>query len=160
MQTQQQTFIKMALDAWHGQNARVDKLLNTLTDEQLKADVAPGKNSGVYLIGHLTAVNDGMLTVLGFGEKMYPQLENIFLKSADKSGLEMPAIADLKKYWQEINSKLAKHFNAMSPDEWFTRHNSVSDEDFAKEPHRNKLNIIINRTVHQSYHVGQLVFLS
>jgi len=36
---------------------------------------------------------------------------------------------------------------------------AVSDEDFSKEPHRNKLNVIINRTNHMSYHLGQLILL-
>jgi hypothetical protein len=29
----------------------------------------------------------------------------------------------------------------------------------AKEPHRNKLNLLMNRTNHLSYHLGQLVLL-
>ncbi len=37
--------------------------------------------------------------------------------------------------------------------------NTVSDEDFEKEPHRNKLNIIVTRTSHLSYHTGQLILL-
>ena len=39
------------------------------------------------------------------------------------------------------------------------RGNLVSAEDFAKEPHRNKLNLIINRTNHQNTHYGQLIYL-
>lgn len=39
------------------------------------------------------------------------------------------------------------------------KHSAVSEEDFAKEPHRNKLNLLLNRTNHLSYHHGQLVFL-
>lgn len=159
MQTQQQIYIKMILDAWHGQNARVDNILATHSDEQLNAAVAPNKNSGIYLIGHLAAVNDAMLPILGFSEKLYPQLENIFLSNPDKSGLEKPTLNQLKKYWNDINSKLKEHLDNTSADDWFTKHNSVSAEDFAKEPHRNKLNIIVNRTIHQSYHVGQLALL-
>jgi hypothetical protein len=68
-------------------------------------------------------------------------------------------LAELKNYWKEINVKLAQHIDSVQTDEWFTRHNSVSAEDFAKEPHRNKLNIIINRTNHQSYHLGQMTYL-
>jgi len=34
-----------------------------------------------------------------------------------------------------------------------------SAEDFAKEPHRNKLNIIISRTSHLQYHTGQIALL-
>jgi hypothetical protein len=36
--------------------------------------------------------------------------------------------------------------------DWFSRHMLVSPEDFAKEPHRNKLNVIINRTNHMANH--------
>ena len=160
MQTQEQVFIKMALDAWQAQNAKVDKLFSTLSDEKLSSEIAPNRNSGIYLIGHLTAVNDAMLPLLGLGEKLHPELENIFIKNADKAGLEKPSVVELKKYWNEINLKLTQHFNEMKPDDWFTKHNSVSAEDFAKEPHRNKLNIIISRTIHQSYHLGQLAFMN
>ncbi|MES1181507.1 MAG: hypothetical protein ABUL44_01805, partial [Flavobacterium sp.] len=85
--------------------------------------------------------------------------EKIFLSSPDKSGQEMPSIADLKKYWKDVNDTLTKHFSELQPDEWFARHNAVSPEDFAKEPHRNKLNLLLNRTNHQSYHLGQLAYL-
>jgi len=71
----------------------------------------------------------------------------------------MPSINKLKEYWNNVNTKLTDHINQMPSDEWFTRHNKVSEADFAKEPHRNKLNIIINRTSHTSYHLGQMVYL-
>lgn len=153
-------FIKMALSAWETYNARINKLLGTLSDEQLLAETAPGRNRGIYLIGHLVAVSDGLFPILGFGERLYPELDKIFLQSPDNSGLEMPAINDLKEYWNKVNAKLADHISQMSADEWFNRHNNVSEADFAKEPHRNKLNIIINRTNHTSYHLGQLVYLA
>ena len=152
-------FIKMVLDAWNTQNSRLSSLLDNLTDEQLSAETAPGWNSGTYLLGHSVAVNDGMLPILGFGERLYPQLDEIFLKSPDKSSLEKPSIAELKDYWNKVNAELAKHIANMKPEDWFQRHNSVSEEDFAKEPHRNKLNILINRANHQSYHLGQIAYL-
>ena len=153
-------FIKMALDAWGTYNARVKKLLDELTDEQLLAETAPGRNRGIYLMGHLIAVNDGLFPILGFGERLYPELDKIFLETPDKSTLEAPSINELKKYWNKVNAKLADHIGQVQEDEWFTRHNKVSETDFAKEPHRNKLNIIINRTNHTSYHLGQLIYLS
>jgi hypothetical protein len=157
--TREELTIKMILDEWQKQNARVDKLLETLSAEQFSAETAPGRNSGVYLVGHLAAVNDGMLPLLGFGEKLHPELTNIFLTNPDKSSLAKPPLDKLKNYWNEINSKLSQHINELKPDDWFARHTAVSEEDFAKEPHRNKLNIIINRTNHQSYHLGQLAYL-
>jgi hypothetical protein len=156
----QDLFVKMALTSWETQNTRVKKLLDTLTDEQLMSETAPGRNRGVYLIGHLITVSDGLLPLLGFGDRLYPQLEEVFLKQPDRSGLEMPTLQHLKKYWDDVHNKLAGHFSTMKSDDWFTRHTAVSEADFAKEPHRNKLNIVINRSNHTSYHLGQLVYLN
>jgi hypothetical protein len=155
----QELFIKMAVMAWDAHVNRVSKLLNELTDEQLAAEVAPGRNTGTYLLGHLVAVTDAMMPLLGFGEKRYPELEKVFLTSPDKSGLPHPSLPELRKYWQEVNTRLSNSIANTPPDDWFTRHTAVSEEAFAKEPFRNKLNVLINRTNHQSYHWGQLVFL-
>ena len=71
----------------------------------------------------------------------------------------MPSAGELKKCWNEINTALSAIFSTMQPADWLERHSAVSAEDFAKEPHRNKLNVIISRTVHQSYHLGQMNYL-
>jgi hypothetical protein len=152
-------FIKMALTAWQTQNTRVDKLLETLTDEQFHAEIAPGKNTGTYLIGHLAATNDALFPLFGIGEKLYPELEKLFQTTPDKSGLTFPSLTELKKSWKTINEKLTQHFNHFTPADWFSKHTSVSEEDFAKEPHRNKLNVLLGRTTHQGYHIGQLILL-
>jgi DinB superfamily len=156
---QQELIIKMALDTWNTHISRTDKLFNELTDEQLQNEVSPGRNTGVYLLGHLAAVHDALFPLFGLGEKLYPQLENIFIKNPDKSGLERPAVKDLRTYWSEVNKKLLGHFSGFTADEWFQKHAAVTAADFEKEPHRNKLNVLINRTNHLSFHLGQLVFL-
>lgn len=47
----------------------------------------------------------------------------------------------------------------MTPQQWMEKHSRVSEEDFTADPLRNKLNVLIGRTAHQSYHTGQLAFL-
>lgn len=54
---------------------------------------------------------------------------------------------------------LSQKMNSLSAEDWFQKHTAVTAEDFAKEPHRNKLNIIITRTSHLQYHTGQLALL-
>jgi DinB superfamily len=159
MINQQQLIIKMALDPWNTHVTRADNLFNSLSDEQLQEEAAPGRNSGIYLLGHLTAVHDALFPLLGLGEKLYPELEAIFIKNPDKSGIEKPMIKDLRNYWSEVNKKLSQHFNQFATDGWFQKHTSVNDEDFEKEPHRNKLNVLLSRTNHLAYHLGQLAFL-
>jgi hypothetical protein len=156
---QQDLFIKMVLDAWNSYLKRTTDLFNELSDEQLLKEISPGRNRGIYLLGHLTAVHDRMLPVLGFGEVLFPELWDPFVEQPDKKVKDLPPITQLKQHWKKVNDTLSDKFSKMTANEWFQRHNSVSAEDFAKEPHRNKLNIIINRTGHLSAHYGQLVLL-
>ena len=159
MQTQSELFIKVALDSWNIQLTRFNKLLETLTDEQLQQPVATNRNTCVYLLGHLAAIHDAMLPLLNFSAKMYPQLEEIFITNPDGYPANKPLASVLREYWSNVNSMLASHFNKLNPDEWLQKHTSISDEDFAKEPHRNRLSVLLNRTNHLSYHYGQLAFL-
>jgi hypothetical protein len=149
----------MAKSAWETQNERLTKLVDKLTEEQLGGEVAPGRNTGIYLFGHLIAVNDNLLPLFGFSERLYPQLGEVFLKNPDKSGLPKPSVSELKTYWHTVNARLAEHIATMDPEAWLQRHMSVSEADFAKEPHRNKLNVLINRTSHAAYHIGQMALL-
>mgnify|MGYP001557251345 CR=1 FL=1 len=111
MDNQIELAIKIALDAWHSEITRMDKLFNELTDEQLRNEVSAGRNTGTYLLGHLTAVHDALFPLLGIGEKLYPELENPFIKNPDNSGLEVPPVKDLRSYWKLVNEKLSERIN-------------------------------------------------
>ena len=151
--------IKIVLDAWYANIGRTDTLFNSLTDEQLMGEVSPGRNRGIYLLGHITAVHDRMIPLLDLGPQLFTHLDDTFIAKPDKTITDMPSIADLRDNWKEVNATLANRFAAMQPSDWLQRHTSVSEVDFAKEPHRNKLNIIVSRTNHLASHFGQLLFL-
>lgn len=157
--TKEQLFVKMVLDAWHTSIKRTETLFSDLSDEGLQKEVSGGRNTGVYLLGHLIAVHDRMISLLGLGESQYPELFESFVAEAQKPNQEMAPVSELKTYWKEVHAKLDDYFNKMAPEDWFKKHTSVSEEDFEKEPHRNRLNVIISRTNHLEYHRGQLIFL-
>jgi hypothetical protein len=100
------------------------------------------------------------LKLLDLGEKLYPELFETFIKQADKAATNTPTTSELREMWENQNSLLQEKFEKMKPEDWFAKHTAVSEEDFAKEPHRNKLNIIITRTSHLQYHMGQIALLS
>lgn len=156
---QPELFVKMVIAEWEKQNNNFNKLLSSTPEEKLSKEISPGKNTGIYLVGHLIAISDAMLPLLAFGEKLFPDLESIFIANPDRSGLKMPSLTELKDQATKVNSELSKHIQSTAPADWFKRHMSVSDLDFVNEPHRNKLNVIINRTNHMSYHLGQLALL-
>jgi hypothetical protein len=56
-----------------------------------------------------------------------------------------------------VNEKLREGFAKFSAADWLQKHTAVSAEDFAKEPHRNRFAILLSRTNHLSYHLGQAV---
>ncbi len=157
--SQQEIVTKIALDNWVGQIAQTDKLLQSLSDDDLHTEIAPGRNRGIYLLGHLAAVHDRMLPLLGFGEQRYPELNAPFLTSPDKAVADLPTVAELRSHWNEVNGVLEQKLRALTPDEWLQQHTSVSAEDFAKEPHRNRLNVVAGRTLHLANHLGQLILL-
>lgn len=155
----QEILIKMVLDAWHSKVNQFNKLLLELSDEQLLKEISPGRNRGIYLLGHLTVMANSMLPLLGFGENLAPQLTTLFVKTPDKEIADLPTTIELRKEWEKVYALLEKNIAATPAKEWFEKHTAVSDEDFAKEPHRNKLNVMLSRASHFDYHLGQLIFL-
>lgn len=100
-----------------------------------------------------------MLVLLELGNPLYPDLWEKFVETPDKEIKDLPPLQTVRNYWKEINTNLSNKLYNLSTVSWFQKHSSVSTEDFAKEPHRNKLNIIINRTNHLANHYGQLLLL-
>jgi len=159
MNDQQQLCVKMVLDAWTKEIGATNALLEKLSDEQLMQEVSPTRNRGVYLLGHLTAEHDEMLSLLRFQEAMYPELMPVFMDAPDRTVATLPSIQQLRAQWNAVNDTMMEHMNRLSADEWFTRHANISEEDFPKEPHRDRLNVIVSRTSHLAYHRGQLALL-
>jgi uncharacterized damage-inducible protein DinB len=148
--------VKVAISSWQLVLERTNKALSNLTDDQLLKEVAPGKNRVLYLLGHLTAIHDAMLPILGLGERLHAEFDAIFISSPDKAGTQLPPAGELRKYWDEVNGKLLSQFATLSENEWLLRHYAMSEEDYAKDPTRNRLAVLLSRTNHMSYHLGQI----
>ena len=68
---QRQTFIQMVMKQWNIHVNRLDKLFDGLSDEALLYEVAPGRNRVIYLMGHLIASNDTIVSLFGLGQRKY-----------------------------------------------------------------------------------------
>ena len=97
----------MALKSWNLQVKNANAFFDSIDDASLSREVAPGKNTILYLLGHLIAVNDGMISLFGLGERQYAYLDEAFVKNPDKSGLPMPDAATLKREWRKSNDMLS-----------------------------------------------------
>ena len=153
--TPEESTVATALQSWTINVGRADKLFSGLDENQILQEIAPGRNRLVYLWGHLLAVHDAMAPLLGLGERLHPELDAMFLTEADKKVAVLPSAADLKKYWDEVHGRLLEGFKRFTPSDWVQKHTAMSDEDFKANPLRNRLAVLLNRTGHLSYHLGQ-----
>lgn len=153
--TTEKSLIDSALRGWKSNVERAEKLFGALSAEQLEQEVAPGKNRLIYLWGHLAATSDALLPLLGIGGRLHPEFDGTFISNPDKSVQITVSKESLKAAWQEINQKLWEGFEKFSASDWVQRHNAVSEEDFEREPHRNRFTVLLGRTAHLAYHLGQ-----
>jgi hypothetical protein len=151
------SLIDSALRNWKQNFDRTNKFFAGLSKEQLLQVIAPGKNRLIYLWGHLTAVNDALLPLLGFGERLHPELDAMFVSNPDRAIQKMLPGKELKRIWDEINKALWAGFSKLSAPEWLQKHTAVSEEDFLREPHRNRFTILLGRTGHLAYHFDQAI---
>jgi hypothetical protein len=155
--TSQQLSVEVAIRSWRLAVERADKVFSSLSEGQLMKEIAPGKNRPIYLWGHLTAIHDAMFPILGLGARLHPELDVIFVSNPDKALTQIPSAQGLKTYWDEVNGKLLLQFESLSADEWLLQHYAMSEEDYAKDPARNRLAVLLSRTNHMSYHLGQVI---
>jgi DinB superfamily len=151
------SYVALGLRTWKTQLERADKLFGSLSSEDVLREIAPGKNRLLYLWGHLTAIHDAMLPLLGMGERPYPEFDVAFVSNPDKSQAANPSHEQVRQAWKTINGELSKGFEKMSLPDWLQRHAAVSEEEFAKDASRNRFAILLSRTNHLSYHLGQAV---
>ncbi len=145
-----------AVKAWKQQIERTDELFAGMSDADLEREVAPGRNRVFYLLGHLVAVHDRMLPLLGLGERLHPELDTEFLIEADTHTKSAVSAASLRASWKEVNQILMSAIESLAPEGWLERHTAVSPEDFAQDPLRNRLSVLLSRTSHVAFHLGQI----
>jgi hypothetical protein len=151
------SYVALGLKTWNAQIDRADKLFGGFSSEEILREIAPGRNRLLYLWGHLTAVHDAMLPLLSLGERLRPEFDVAFVLNPDKSRADIPSHEQVRQAWNAVNSELRRGFEKMSWSDWAQRHSAVSEEDFAKDTSRNRFAILLSRTNHLSYHLGQAV---
>ena len=149
--------VALALKAWKTQIDRADKLFGRLSSQEVLQEIAPGRNRLLYLWGHLTAIHDAMLPLLGLRERLHPEFDVAFISNPDRSRADIPSHEQVRRAWNVVNTELWKGFEKMSWSDWIQRHSAVSEDDFAEDASRNRFSILLSRTNHLSYHLGQAV---
>lgn len=134
--------------------------LSKLSDEQLKHTIAPGKNHGVWLLGHLIESEDDLCKYLGKGPMLFPQYEALFGQGSTlRSVEEYPPISQLRSEWQQILERNDTLLSQIKDEEWNEPHALLTPEQ-PDDFFRTKGRCISIWQLHQMYHCGQLTVLS
>ena len=93
----------------------------------------------------------------GLRDRLHPEFDVAFVSNPDRSRADIPSHEQVREAWNVVNAELWKGFEKMSWNDWVQRHSAVSEEDFAKDASRNRFAVLLSRTNHLSYHLGQAV---
>lgn len=150
------TTLKIAILQWDVSNKRMLKVLESISDEKFFSPIVPNGNSPSWLLGHLADTDDLLLGLFGIRQRLYPELSKVYHHTKGTNQTGHLSKQELIAQWKQIVGELDAAFKKMSEQEWLSRHMAVSVEDFAKEPHRNKLNVMLSRVTHKASHLGQI----
>lgn len=150
------TTLDICLLQWDTYNRRMQKVLDTISDEDFHKPIVNGGNSPSWLLGHLADTDDALLELFGIRKRMFPDLARIYHHERDTNQSGHLTKNELSAQWKAIVEELNRAIKSYSEKDWLSRHTLVSEEDFKKEPHRNKLNVILSRVTHKASHLGQI----
>jgi len=100
------SYVALALRVWKAQIERADKLFGGLSSEEVLLEIAPGRNRLLYLWGHLTAMHDAMLPLLGRRARFHPEFDVAFVSNPDKSQAAIPSHEQVRHAWKTVNGEL------------------------------------------------------
>ncbi len=150
------TSLNICLIQWDTYNRRMQKVIETISDENFQRPVVPDGNSPSWLLGHLVDTDDALLQLFGISDRMFPELAKVYHHERGTNQAGHLSKTDLAEKWKAVLAKLDEAFKSMNENDWLGRHMSVTEEDFKKEPHRNKLNVMLSRVGHKASHLGQI----
>lgn len=150
------TTLNICLLNWNAQNKRIRKIIDTISDENYSKPIVEGGNTPSWILGHLAEADDALLELMGIGKRLYPDLKTIYHHERGNNQSGHLSRQEVGTRFDAILSQLDGAFDSWTEKEWLSRHTAISDEDFKKEPHRNKLNVLLSRTTHKASHLGQL----
>jgi hypothetical protein len=157
--TNEELFSAVAIAAWKRVVVSVEKQVSSFSDDEVLMEVAPGRNRVYYIVGHLAAIHDRLLPMLGIGDRLHPELDDLFIEHPDRTFADRLSPTQANRTLVEVNTAVTRGVEVMAPLDWLKKHAAVSEEDFIKDPTRNRIAVLESRTAHAMYHAGQIRLL-
>jgi hypothetical protein len=146
-------------ELWLCMTAWASGYIGRLSDDDLRMEVAPGRNHGVWVLGHLIESEDELSKFLGKGAMLYPDYEETFgMKSKLLPVEAYGQVAKLREQWNTVVAKNDAMFRNLNDAEWDEPH-ALVEGDVKDDFYGTKGRCVYLWNLHQMYHVGQLALL-
>ncbi len=134
-----------------------DWIIRSLSDDELKKEISPGKNHGIWLLGHLITCEDDFALFMGKGEITYSLYHDLFAEETVLQPVEnYPPISEMREKWKEMLAKNRKIYDELKDEELEENHaQRKGEDDFCKT----KEDVTVHWQLHLMYHAGQLSVL-
>ncbi|MEO6694749.1 MAG: DinB family protein [Ignavibacteria bacterium] len=137
----------------------IDTYINMMNDEDFETELSPGKNHGVWILGHLITSDDDFTFYMGKGNYLFEEYQDLFgQKSRLKKVSEYPPVTKLKEQWRLVCEKNKKVYESLSDNVLDEIPENMSDE--MKSYFSTKGKVVMAWQLHQMYHCGQLGVLA
>jgi hypothetical protein len=146
------------LQQWRVMAGWTSGTINALNDEDLREELSPGKNHGVWILGHLIESEDELSVFLGKEPFLFPEYETLFGQGSKLLPVgDYPSAVILREQWKAVLAKNERILSQMTDAEWDEPHARLKEgeDDFFKTKGR----CIGIWNLHQNYHNGQLASL-
>lgn len=137
----------------------VNMYLHAIKDDELLIEIVPGRNHGVWILGHLIASDDDLSLYITKEPILFPELQEFFKQGSTLQEIEKyPPIPDLREKWKKVCEKNENVFNQLT-DEMLDEYHEMIKGDPEQDYFKTKEVVLINWTFHQIHMAGQLALL-
>jgi hypothetical protein len=144
---------------WELTTSWINGSLKMISNKDLNESILPGKNHGVWILGHLIESEDELSTFLGKGPMLFPSYIELFGQGSKLEPIEFyPSAEELRTNWKEVISKNEIMLKEMKDSELDEPHCQRIKED-PNDFFQTKGRCIAIWSLHQMYHNGQLAIL-
>jgi hypothetical protein len=143
---------KMLVKDW------INLTIARIPEEAFNLEVSPGKNNGVYILGHLVVSDDDFSVYMGKGDFLFPEYRNLFANGTKCLPPEKyPPVKEILEKWKAVCDKNEKIYQELKDSEFDEFHALCEDPE--KDWFKTKERVIQAWQLHQAYHAGQLGIL-
>jgi DinB superfamily len=158
METNSNPRSKLLLEQFQFMLAWVNMYLDALTDEELRSEIVPGKNHGLWILGHLVASDDTLSEYLGCGPTLFPETQAYAQGQPLLPVDECKAPGILREEWKKVCQKNKAIYQRLTDAELDQPH-ALLQEYPENDYFKTKQGVLLNWPLHQAHHAGQLALL-